>query len=274
MDTKGQIGVRYAPRPDVKAVLTHKPASIYDDLPEERYHFPRTYLRQVEAAVADFIVYYEPGRSQVGDHARTGRHAYVATARIVGIVEDSARQDHYYALIEPGSYVLFGRSVPFHEGAHYHEAVLRRGDGETSKGAFGRAVRMLRDAEYEAILQAGFAQELTAARPPIRADDPARPQAPGLMETPESFERPIIERLLSRSRAGRCLRPRRAVGLRKHLRHDRPQDHQRRGPGRGPSGEHPSRARLVTRLDPQRRGALRDRSLDVRSRPRLDRPAT
>jgi putative restriction endonuclease len=43
-----------------KAVLTHKPGSIYDDLPEERYHFPATYLRQVEAAVGDFIVYYEP----------------------------------------------------------------------------------------------------------------------------------------------------------------------------------------------------------------------
>jgi putative restriction endonuclease len=46
----------------VKAVFTHKAASIYDDKPEERYHFPETYLRPAEAAIDDFIIYYEPGR--------------------------------------------------------------------------------------------------------------------------------------------------------------------------------------------------------------------
>jgi putative restriction endonuclease len=40
----------------VKAVFTHKAASIYDDKPEERYHFPETYLRSAEAAVGDFII--------------------------------------------------------------------------------------------------------------------------------------------------------------------------------------------------------------------------
>ncbi len=33
-----------------KAVLTTKVDPTYDDLPEQRYHFPRTYLRQIEAA--------------------------------------------------------------------------------------------------------------------------------------------------------------------------------------------------------------------------------
>jgi putative restriction endonuclease len=51
----------------VKAVFTHKPGSLYDDLPEERYHFPAAYRRQVEAAVGGFIVYYEPGRTGIGD---------------------------------------------------------------------------------------------------------------------------------------------------------------------------------------------------------------
>ncbi len=50
-----------------KAVFTVKAESGYDDLPEERYHFPRTYLRQVEAALGDLIVYYEPRRTGVGD---------------------------------------------------------------------------------------------------------------------------------------------------------------------------------------------------------------
>lgn len=35
-----------------KAVLTTKIDPTYDDLPEQRYHFPRTYLRQVEATFA------------------------------------------------------------------------------------------------------------------------------------------------------------------------------------------------------------------------------
>lgn len=45
-----------------KAILTTKVDPTYDDLPEQRYHFPRTYLRQVEAARGDWIIYYEPRR--------------------------------------------------------------------------------------------------------------------------------------------------------------------------------------------------------------------
>ncbi len=32
------------------AVLTLSVGSVYDDLPELRYHFPRTYLNQIQAA--------------------------------------------------------------------------------------------------------------------------------------------------------------------------------------------------------------------------------
>lgn len=93
-----------------KVVFTHKPGSRYDDLPEWRYHFPRTYLRQVEAALGDFIVYYEPGRSGVGDNLREGRKAYFATARLVRIERDPTRPDHYYAHVE--DYLEFLRPVP------------------------------------------------------------------------------------------------------------------------------------------------------------------
>ena len=37
-----------------KAVFTTKVEPTYDDLPEFRYHFPRSYLRQAEAAVGDW----------------------------------------------------------------------------------------------------------------------------------------------------------------------------------------------------------------------------
>ena len=72
----------------MKAVFTPKAGSIYDDLPEERYHFPETYLRQAEATVGDFVIYYEPGRMGTHDRGRHGRRAYVAAAQVTGIRPD------------------------------------------------------------------------------------------------------------------------------------------------------------------------------------------
>lgn len=190
-----------------KAVLTHKPGSIYDDLPELRYHFPRTYLRQVEAAIGDFILYYEPGRTGLDERDRTGRKSYVAVARVEAVESDPRQAEHYFALIEPGSYLVLDRPVPFQEGGRYYERVLRHPDDRTNKGAFGRAVRTLADDEFEAILAAGFARELGAdeaewdlPEPTIRPDwqVPGAPPAPGLTEAPALFERPIVERILSR----------------------------------------------------------------------------
>lgn len=38
-----------------KAIFTTKVSPTYDDLPEQRYHFPRTYLRQAEQAIGDWM---------------------------------------------------------------------------------------------------------------------------------------------------------------------------------------------------------------------------
>lgn len=186
----------------MKAVFTHKVHSAYDDLPEERYHFPRAYLRQVEATMGDHIVYYEPGRTGPGDGNRTGRRSYVATARVVDVRPDQRSGEQFYALIDPSTFLTFDRPVPFSEGGTYYEGQLRRSDGATSKGAFGRAVRPLTEAEFERIVAAGFAQELTshdalagAARAPL--DAPGLDTA-GLAEPAAGFARPILERLQAR----------------------------------------------------------------------------
>jgi len=181
-----------------KAVFTHKPGSVYDDLPEERYHFPATYRRQVEATVDDLIVYYEPGRIGLDERDRTGRQAYFATVRVVKIRADSDKPNHYYAVLDPTSFVPFDRSVSFQEGGHYYERQLQRDDGKTNKGAFGRAVRMLSEAEYEDILRVGFARELglNAPSPDLPTVDPGRLWA--LADSPAEFERPIVERVMSR----------------------------------------------------------------------------
>jgi putative restriction endonuclease len=181
----------------LKAVFTHKAASVYDDLPEERYHFPETYLRQVEATVGDFIIYYEPGRIGLEDRGRYGRRAYVAVAQAEGIRPDPSRNGHFYADIAPGTYQVFDRPVPFRDGEHYYERQLRRADGATSKGAFGRAVRPISDQEFAEILTAGFAAELL--QEDTRIAETAELRLPSrLMETASEFERPLIERISSR----------------------------------------------------------------------------
>ncbi|WP_325737058.1 HNH endonuclease [Geminicoccus sp.] len=174
----------------VKAVFTHKLGSIYDDLPEERYHFPATYRRQVEEAVGDFIVYYEPRRGGSENDGYRGRQAYVATARVVDIRPDPQRPDHFYAAIQ--DYIPFPNPVPFREGGQYRERFLVRADGATSKGAFGRAVRALPEVEYEAIVAAGFGADL------LIAGAPAEPGYRGLEEPPALFQRPVVEQLTNR----------------------------------------------------------------------------
>ncbi|OHC74897.1 MAG: restriction endonuclease [Rhodospirillales bacterium RIFCSPLOWO2_02_FULL_58_16] len=175
-----------------KAVFTTKINPTYDDLPEDRYHFPRTYLKTASDAVGDWIVYYEPRRSSGDLMSRGGRQSYFAIARVTRIEEDTQRPDHFYAFVS--DYMELDRPVPFREGEHYYEGTLRREDGGTSKGAFGRAVRRIPDKEYDLILQAGFAEE-------IERSDTSNVVATHFSEFAEdqaTFDHPIIERMIAR----------------------------------------------------------------------------
>lgn len=175
----------------VKAVLTTKVDPTYDDLPEARYHFPRTYLNQVRAAIGDWVIYYEPRRSTGDMSSRGGRQAYFATARVHSVEPDPTSPDHFYAYVD--SYLELDRPVPFREGALYFEAALQREDGATNKGAFGRAARTISDAEYDRILRAGFAPVLMPTRPDFAVDAML-----GFAEEQEGFERPVIEQVTRR----------------------------------------------------------------------------
>ncbi len=170
----------------MKAIFTTKSESEYDDVVEERYHFPVTYLNQVRNSVGDSIIYYEP-RRKIGDTSG-GRQAYFAVARVSEIVPNSRRTDHYYARIS--DYLDFDDAVPFRSGeGTYFESRLQRADGETNKGAFGRAVRNLPDQEFDVILAAGFSRAVT--EPP-----PERDRASaygGFEETGSEFIRPLLE---------------------------------------------------------------------------------
>lgn len=173
-----------------KAVLTTKVTPGYKDLPEVRYHFPRTYLNQVRQAVGDYVLYYEPRRTTVELSSFGGRQSCFGVARVVDLIEDTENEDHYYALVD--DYLDFDRPVPFAEGARYYESALRKSDGSTNKGAFGRAVRLIPDYEFDAILKAGFAPVLSeeTSSHHSRQFEISEPTVP--------FERPVIEMTVSR----------------------------------------------------------------------------
>ncbi|WP_339948650.1 HNH endonuclease [uncultured Albimonas sp.] len=200
-----------------KAIFTHAEGSKYDDLPWERYHFPRTYLNVVQAALGDWAIYYEPRRDAASGR---GRMAYYAAARVVRVRPDPALADHFYA--DMTGYVPFAAAVPFRTDGLYLESGLRKADGSTNKGAFGRNVRFIPDAEFETIValgMAGLREELGAEdwtpqidRAPRPMPSPSPRQEDGgrrWAEAPEPvleaaeppaepFRRPLVERLTSR----------------------------------------------------------------------------
>jgi putative restriction endonuclease len=168
-----------------KSVFTHRVGSRYDDLPESKYHFPQTYLRQVERSIGDLIVYYEPRRDN-------GRQSYVATARVVDVKPDPQQPGHFYALIS--EYLEFPQTVPYRIGDQFFESRLRAANGTTNLGTAQRAVREVPEHEFEAILAAAFST--TASEP--SQNDLARQVGLSLNEPAEAFDRPIVQTLVSR----------------------------------------------------------------------------
>ena len=173
-----------------KAIFTTKVNPTYDDLPEVQYHFPKTYLSVAEAAVGDWIVYYEPRRTSGDQASMGGRMSYFATARVTSITKDPTRDGHFYAYVS--DYLEFDRAVPFREGDYYYESGLQRADGHTNKGAFGRSVRRIPDDEYEFILRAGFSALLADENRPYEELDA------GQEDRTLIRDRPLIQQLITR----------------------------------------------------------------------------
>jgi putative restriction endonuclease len=167
-----------------KGVFTTKVNPTYDDLPEVRYHFPKTYLNQARATIGDWIVYYEPRRQDDNAAGRGGRQVYFATARVQRIASDPHRPDHYYAFVT--DFLEFEHPVPFRQSGKYLEDALMKEDGSTNKGAFGRSVRLISDNAYQLILQLGFTKPIDGQIE--NADVIAA-------EEPEAYARPMVEQL-------------------------------------------------------------------------------
>jgi putative restriction endonuclease len=170
-----------------KAVFISKINSIYDDLPEDRYHFPRQYLNRIEETIGDWIIYYEPRRNG-------GRMVYYATAQVTDVRQDPAKPDHYYA--EMDHYLEFENPVPFKEGEAYYQTSLLKPDGTLNPGRAQNAVQHITEAEYQLILQTGFTHVLAVQN---ETQQGAQTPAPGLSDNPqELIERPMTQTILNR----------------------------------------------------------------------------
>lgn len=139
------------------AVFTASKNSAYEDLEERWYHFPSTYLAQARSALGDFVVFYEPRRTS-GPNSADGAQAYYAMARVIDIRKDPNNANHYFA--DLSEYAEFDSKIPFRLNNRHLESSLRKPDGTTNKGAFGRSIRPLPDAEFAEIVKLGFSKSL------------------------------------------------------------------------------------------------------------------
>ena len=132
-------------------VFIHRTDSIYDDVPSERYQFPKQYLTRAQQCVGDWIVYLEP--SKVKD-----TKGYFALAKVQEIIPDPRSSEMHLAVIEPGSYLDFGDPVAFRERDEIIERGLLNNQGKIS-GRAQSAVRPLSPEDFSRIVQRGLGDE-------------------------------------------------------------------------------------------------------------------
>lgn len=170
----------------VKLVLLHKANSIYEDEPDRVYDFPKSYLKAVQEGVGDWAIYYEP--------VKAGPRGYFAVARIASVIPKPGAEGRFLALVAPGSFLPFDRDVPRPVGGRPHEAALMGADGlPKSGGAQQLAVRRLPEQEFAAIVRLGLPADLEAVE--ATRYDPVRQEVD---DAAALFERPVVERLISR----------------------------------------------------------------------------
>ena len=171
----------------VKLVLMHKAGSIYDDLPDQVYDFPRQYLKAMKEAVGDWIVYYEP--------VKAGPRGYFATAQIDRVIPKLDQDGRFLALIRPGSFLPFDREVPRLLDGSPLESALTALDGTPLTGGLDQsAVRRIPEPDFARIVDLGLPQQLEEIE--ARRYDP---RSFDMAEGAQAFERPVVERLLRRS---------------------------------------------------------------------------
>lgn len=132
------------------------------DRPERSYFLSLPWLRTATRMVGQWVIYQVPRSSGGGD--------YVSVARVKRIDADPNRQDWFEAQIDGGSYLDFGRVVPFlHRGAAVERGLLDP-DGQVNDRRAARLVRAISDADFNRIIEIGLVTE-DETLPRNEADD-------------------------------------------------------------------------------------------------------
>ncbi|WP_156842082.1 HNH endonuclease [Novosphingobium aquimarinum] len=167
-------------------VFLHKDASIYDDIPEVRYQFPKIYLSRAKQMVGNWIVYREPVKLP---HSK----GFFAVAKVERIENDPDVSDRFRALIEPGSYLPFSPNVP------------HRIDGEPVERDLANAqaaVRPLSNSDFARIISLGLPEDDMLPR--IGEIEPLGRVREG--QLPFEIERPVVQSLINRPFRDRAFR--------------------------------------------------------------------
>lgn len=139
------------PQSASKGVFVIGSHSIYEDEPERFYRFPSRWMRAAAKLAGSWIIYQEPRRA--------GRRGYYAVAKVEKIVPDPATEGMYLALIEPGSFLEFGRDVPFQFDGQAVERGLLDASGRLNNGRATQSIRPISDADFNRIVGLGLVEE-------------------------------------------------------------------------------------------------------------------
>jgi len=159
-------------------VFMHKDGSIYDDIPELHYQFPKIYLSRAKQMVGDWIVYREPVKLPQSK-------GFFAVAKVERIIPDPDISDRYRALIEAGSYLPFEPTVPHMVDGEPVERDLANAQA---------AVRPLSNSDFARIIKLGLPDDDTLPR----VDDPDAENRVREEQMPFEIERPLVQSLVSR----------------------------------------------------------------------------
>ena len=132
-------------------IFIHRSDSIYDDLPSERYQFPKQYLSRAQQCEGDWIVYLEPSKVKE-------TKGYFAVAKVQEIIPDPRKPDMFLAVIEPGTYLDFGDPVSFRDENSIVEQGLLNDQGKIS-GRAQAAVRTLAAEDFARIIERGLGRD-------------------------------------------------------------------------------------------------------------------
>ena len=151
------------------------------DVSERSYRLPSRWLRTATRLIGQWIVYQAPRPDDGGD--------YVAVARVDRIDADPDREDWSVVRIDGGSYLEFGRAVPFYHNGTVVERGLLDADGKLNGDRAARLVRAISDSDFNRIVELGLITDEDLL-PRIDANgDAAIPQK--FFEERYAFEGPI-----------------------------------------------------------------------------------